>query len=88
MQVIYKEHLDPGLNKIDLPVGAEILSVAAQNDAVKFWYIFEVGERRTKTRRLHVKTTGSHFNEREAVYYLGTVLLYGGTVVAHVFEEL
>lgn len=88
MKVIHKIKLNVNKNYINMPVGAEVLSVGAQHGLVILWYMFEYGETRTTTRLFHIKMTGICFDEKCTDIFLGTVLVVNGSFVAHVFEEI
>jgi len=86
--VIHKVQLHMHRNEIELPLGAEILSVAAQKNNMVMWYLFYYGEKQTIKRVFHVKITGVAFSNRKAEVFLGTILLEMGNFVVHVFEEV
>jgi hypothetical protein len=81
--VIYKYRYDA---VIEMPAGAEILSVHNQHEHVEIWAIVDP-ERPTVLRQFRALLTGQGVGI-EPKKFLGTVLLEGGKLVAHIFEKL
>lgn len=73
---------------IEMPEGAEIISVRNQREQITLWATAK-NERHSEKRDLYVAMTGEpvHFINAEP-RFLDTVLLDGGNYVAHVFEIL
>jgi len=90
--VIYKHKLVKGSNKVDLPQGAEILSIGFQGQDLVLWYKFdEILGSPKETRYLNVIFTGEFFDEAdpEERKFIGTAQNgdMGAGIVVHVFEE-
>lgn len=83
MLTIYKYLLKPGLSKIEMPIGAEILHVAEQNRELCLWARLHLEERRPKEiRKFYAAMTG----EADVLgSYIGTVLTWDGFVF-HFFD--
>lgn len=76
------------VKELQLPVGAEILSVQSQGDIPQVWAIVDP-EAETETRQIEIFATGEAI-ETENVNrkYLGTIQLKGGAFVFHAFERI
>lgn len=87
MQIIYKYKINPRIDTIDMPEGAEILTVALQNDDLYLWAKVDPTQE-PRTRHFHVVGTGTPLPELSGVnyQYLGTV--YPSVFVFHVFEKI
>jgi len=85
MQAIWKFEL-PMHDRvtITMPVGAEVLHMAAQGDTICLWARVD-RDSGLEQRRFHVIATGQE-HEKLPEFYLGTVLLLDGRLVLHVFE--
>jgi len=71
---------------LDLPKGAEILTVQVQNDIPQLWAM--VDDSVTETERRHIAMYGTdHPIYSKHGKYIGTIQLYSGKLVFHVFEE-
>ena len=70
---------------IYLPVGAEILSVAEQYNRIVLYAIVD-SEAETKPHHISVRGTGHELNDKEG-RFIGTVKLYNGDLMFHVFCE-
>ena len=84
MKQIWKYVIDPAA-EIDMPWGAEILCIQAQNDVACMWALVDPTARTIK-RKFSVYGTGQVIPEVPGKY-LGTFQLHGGSLVFHVFEE-
>ncbi len=90
IRTIWKFELDATSNQvIELPVGAEILTVQAQKGIPCLWALVDPTEANEK-RFIEVFGTGHNMQDGMGVsrFYLGTVQLGGGSLVFHVFENL
>lgn len=87
MRTIWKYDLDV-INRqvLDMPSGAEILSVQCQGGAPKLWAEVET-DRGTEKRIILTIGTG-HLMSNDRVRYLGTYQRDRGAFIGHVFEEL
>lgn len=61
MKTIHKFEIHIGKQSIELPASAEILSVAAQNDALYFWALIET-QQATAQFKVDVVATGTPAN--------------------------
>ena len=84
MRTIYKYVLSSDTS-IDMPVGAELLSVHQQEGKVCLWALIAT-EAAKESRRFLTYGTG-HVIPDKKIHYLGTVYLYNG-MVFHVFEDM
>jgi len=87
MKTIYKYLLEPiTLNKVDMPTGSEILSVAFQRDNLYIWAKVDI-EATLSTRKFKVFGTGHEIplEEENCLKFIGTGHMDGG-LVFHVFE--
>lgn len=85
MKTIWKYELELGSQTLELPQGAQPLSVAVQQGGVMLWALV-TPEAPTCYRRVYVVGTGHELPE-DLGSYVGTVLLTGGALVFHVFVE-
>ncbi len=84
---IYKYALTPGEDgacAIEMPI-APILHVDVQRDQICLWAMNLGGP---VTRTFWVFGTGHEIPGDLSIEHRGTVLMYGGSLVLHVFEEL
>lgn len=72
--------------EIQMPEGAEILSVQVQGGVVCLWALVDMDAKET-TRRFELYGTGHDFRPGEQKF-IGTIQLYAGSIVFHVFEHL
>ena len=72
---------------LELPAGAEFLSVQRQFDGTQAWFLLDP-EASKATRRFLVVGTGHTITipETKKLDYLGTFQLYDGRLVFHLFE--
>ena len=86
MSVIYKYNLTyPGNCNLVLPKGSYFLSVQEQKNAVCIWAVVDPKEYIMETRKLHIFQTGDPIIPYHD--FIGTVQLFDGAYVLHVFEE-
>jgi len=89
MRAIYKYTLRPGKQSLKLPIGSKIISVANQRDDICIWAEVETLNSDTEERDIEVFATGDVmyelYDDFERVH-IGTVLLFGGDLVLHVYE--
>lgn len=81
MKTIYKYPLQM-LTELDLPVGAQILSVHVQNDTTCLWALVTPGAA-TEKRIFAIYGTGHEVSDMPKTF-IGT--LHYGSFVFHVFE--
>lgn len=83
-KVIWKFKISVGLNNIEMPKGAEPLSVQNQHEQSVMWALCDPKET-AEMRRFLVVGTGHSFNT-EKVKYIGTFQSDDGNYVWHLFE--
>ncbi len=74
---------------VNMPEGADVLSVAAQGDELMVWFRCDPAKP-IKQRRLLVIGTGipGECPAADEARFIGTVLMMGGRLVLHVFEPV
>ena len=85
MLTIFKFELTPSCS-IELPKGAEILTVAEQNDAIFMWVKLDPTAPK-EWRNFAAYGTGHRVSD-SPTKYIGTAFLHSRTLVLHVFELL
>jgi len=85
MKRIFKYHvpIDDSVS-ITMKIGAKVLTVQAQREDVCIWALVNPAEG-DEIRRFKVVGTG-HRIEEECLEYIGTVQMFDGGLVLHVFE--
>jgi hypothetical protein len=83
--IIYKYELSHGINRIEMPFSAGVISVAAQMYTPVLWAILDDRRILTSTRMFRVVMTGEEFDRGAQERYIGTLTRVDG-VVMHVFE--
>lgn len=90
MKAVYKYKLDPYVEEVMLPLGAQVLHVAAQGADINLWVLVDPvpEDPILEKRRFRAFGTGHPIpsNEDECLLHVGTALLQGGTLVFHIFE--
>lgn len=85
-RVIWKRSLGrTTISTVMMPEGAEVLSAQVQHDEPTLWYACDPGRPLTPRRFAMI---GTGFPIPDDGCYVGTVLLDGGTLVLHVFEQV
>lgn len=88
-QKIFKYKLNPAETTLELPKGAQLLSVGVQQNEIFVWAMVNAHDRFSQENRyFRVYATGEYITEGQKLSFLGTVHLCEGAVVGHVFEEL
>lgn len=73
---------------VGLPIGAKILKVANQNEELCLWAIVDVHEPKIQPRAIRIFGTGHVMPPRtNALTFIDTVLMSGGSLVWHIFEQ-
>lgn len=86
MRSVYKYTLEEADRmELDLPVGAEILSIQYQHGQPRLWALVDTAETRTETRFLRMAGTG-HAIMEGGLKFISTVVTEGGMLVFHFFE--
>lgn len=75
---------------VEMPEGSEIISVKEQDNEIKAWAIVEDSpDVDMESRKFRVFGTGHELpDDTSELLFLGTVLLFDGKLVFHVFEDL
>lgn len=88
MNVIYKYPLSvAGEQLLDMPKGANILTVAMQRGAVYIWAIVDP-EAAKEQRTIAVIGAGHPLGDLARLDYIGSVQADYGQLILHVFERL
>jgi hypothetical protein len=83
--VVYKYPMEiKDIVELELPAGAEILHVEAQNDKLCLWALVDP-EKPTLYRRIRIAGTG-HTIKENIIRYINTFTLYEKALWFHVFE--
>lgn len=86
---IYKyELMITNTQKVELPVGAEILTVQLQFESPCLWALVEPDQTETETRVIEIFGTGHTITDDIGVSrkYINTFQTEGGVYIFHVFE--
>jgi len=74
--------------QVELPVGAEVLTVATQHNEPRLWALVDPEEVRTEWRKILVLGTGWDALDVAGWCYVSTFQIDGGRLVFHVFQKL
>lgn len=86
MHRIYKFRLEiTNFQEVEMPEGAEILSVQNQSNYVTLWALCD-GDRAVARRGIWIYGTGHQIDPLSELDYIGTVQQFDGTLVWHVFD--
>ena len=86
MKTIWKYTLDPNDLKINMPIGARILTAREQRDRICVWAEVH-DDSHTEQRNFVVVATGQEMPEG-ILKYLGTASLNSGALIFHVYERV
>lgn len=88
MKQVWKYELSPDCVH-EVPAGGKVLSAAQQGDDINLWILVNP-EANKETRRFRVFPTGIDIEEspESELRFIQTVMLNGGNLVFHVFEEV
>jgi len=88
MKTIWKFELEMvGMQNINLPKGAKILTVQTQNEKACLWALVEIDVAELEQRTIVTFGTG-HPMPDVSLVYLGTYQVAGGALIFHVFEQI
>ncbi|TDQ79571.1 DUF7352 domain-containing protein [Sphingobacterium yanglingense] len=88
MKVVWKYELNKrGIVFAKMPLGAEILSIQAQNNVPCIWALVDP-EAELTDRAFETLATGEKVEDDNRRKYIGTYQMYGGEFVFHCFELL
>jgi hypothetical protein len=85
MKTIWKYSMMTPECDFEMPKGAQILCVQVQNEIPQIWALVDPGLDRN-TRRFRTYGTGHDIPENPGKY-IGTIQMYRGRLMFHVFEE-
>lgn len=90
-RAVYKYSVQPTASaqdpiQMNLPLGAEVLSVGQQGDEVFIWAAVDPMYP-TESHTFYLIPTGGNIPNGKALTFVGTVHLYAGRIVAHLFKE-
>lgn len=75
--------------KVEMPVGAEVISVGVQNHGICIWAIVDPHTNSTELREFQLRGTGHPLDfPSSQMRFIGTVVLYSESLVFHLFESL
>lgn len=80
LQIEYKQTLK-------LPEGSKILSVAEQNNSIVLYALVNTATENVEHVSILIHGTGHPADDVEDYTFLGTVKLYGGDLMFHVFYK-
>ena len=83
---IYKYKMMPNIH-VELPKGAQILSVGLQDEEVYLWVKVNPNEQKNETRMFLGRMTGHDISNDMQIHFIGTVFFKSG-MVFHIFEQL
>lgn len=85
---IYKYTIDEvGTQTLTLPAGSKILSVINQRDVIRIYAMVDPRTERTEKYSIEIYGTGHTIRHDDTYKFLGTVVLYDGEIVFHVFYK-
>ncbi len=88
---VYKYVIKPGDRAtIEMPKGAQILSVHDQGTDIFVWALVDPEERQMEEREFLIVATGQDRDDIKNAKFIGTVLFaqFNFSLVFHVFEEV
>ncbi len=88
MLKVYKYPVIPNNEiNIEMPKGAQILSVDTQFGKPQIWAAVDP-QAPNVTRRFRMTGTGHSIDEKANLYHIGTFQMDGGALIFHLFEIL
>jgi hypothetical protein len=89
MKTIYKYTLKSvESNIVNLPLSTQVLSIESQGDTIVFYGLIDTEEKETVSYNFKVFGTGHEIGIDVNTYkFLGTVKIYSGTLMFHVFYK-
>lgn len=87
MKTIFKYKLETtGLQEIEIPEDAQVLSVQGQHGFLCLWAIVDPDKPKEK-KRILLAGTGHPIPEDRNLKFIGTVQEFEGELIWHIFEE-
>jgi hypothetical protein len=88
MQTVWKTQLKAtDLQEVELPEGAEILFAGNQHEQICIWYRCNPLAAKFP-RKIAIVGTGHAAPDVQTGRYIGSVIMHGGALVFHVFEDI
>lgn len=86
-RAVWKFPIEVGATEVKMPRGAEVLHVGAQDELPMLWALVDV-DAAPEVRRFVLLATGEPWRDDPSMVmiYQGTVLLFDGAFVGHIFE--
>lgn len=86
---IWKFVITPSNSMVEIPIGAEILTIQAQGENPCIWAMVDPSKK-TEIRQFDVFGTGHDIIDNMGFErkYINTFQLYGGALVFHLFERI
>lgn len=84
---IWKFEINTNKIIVEMPKGAEILTIQTQNEKPCIWALVNP-ENEKELRHFEVYGTGHNIHCDTAIKYINTFQLDGGALVFHLFERL
>jgi hypothetical protein len=86
MKTVYKYVLEVVDDQtLSLPIGSQVLSVATQDDDIVLYALVDPDQPTTIRYGIRIHGTGHPISNIDGHAFLGTVNLYGGRLMFHVF---
>ena len=86
MHTIYKYKLEPNFGTLEMPQGAQVLTVQMQGGTPCLWARVDT-ERALERRSFDVYGTGHEVPDDPRLVYVSTFQMDNGALVWHVFES-
>lgn len=92
MRKVFKYELNDSISKVDIPDEADFLKVEYQASSGKLclWALVDTDQEQINRHTFYLIMTGADFPPEVShphTEHVGTVLLQGGLLVVHVFED-
>lgn len=89
MKKVFKYELSyqTDLINVELPIGAEVLTIDTQKNKLCLWVSVDPDELVMEIRQFRIAGTGHSIYE-EPLKYINTIQIYDGDIILHLFEVL
>jgi hypothetical protein len=88
MRTVYKYPIEiKGVQELDMPVGASVLTVQIQRGRPCIWAIVDPEQAEINPRSFRLAGTGHPIDGDDVLCYIGTFQLSEGDLVFHLFES-
>jgi len=90
MYSVYKYEITDSSSGVYMPEGASVLKIGAQYEKICVWALVDLNTLKGPEIKRNFKAfgTGHPIKEVENLVYYDTVMLAGGQLVFHIFEEV